>query len=102
MADIAACLSTGKDSWETPDALFNTYDSLFHFVLDAAADASNHKCVSWFGPGGVSEDALGADWGPWLRHNDFTVTGITLNRLHNYGLEGYHTRPSRQKKKEGE
>lgn len=37
------------------------------YDLDAAANGSNHVCPVWFGPGGVEEDALSADWGKY-RH----------------------------------
>lgn len=73
MANITACLSTGKDDWETPDDLFGTYDALFHFVLDAAANETNHKVDKWFGPGGVASDALAIDW------LDYTAGPIWLN-----------------------
>lgn len=66
VANIEACLSTGKDDWETPDAFFNQYNARFHFVLDAAANHTNHKCENWFGPGGVCNDALVSDWSLWL------------------------------------
>jgi len=59
---IAACLSTGKDDWQTPDALFNALDEEFGFVLDGAANAENTKCVDWLGPGGMAEDALTFGW----------------------------------------
>lgn len=62
MADITACLSTGKDDWETPDDLFHKYDEQYHFILDAAANTANHKCPRWFGPGGDAEDSLVVDW----------------------------------------
>ena len=31
---------------------------MFGFAVDAAADHTNHLCPSWYGPGGVYEDAL--------------------------------------------
>lgn len=54
--------SSGKDDWETPDDLFSLYNGNFHFVLDAAANADNHKCDRWYGPAGVERDALAVDW----------------------------------------
>lgn len=51
-----------KDDYETPDDLFNRYHSQYHFILDAAADESNHKVARWFGPGSEVEDALAVDW----------------------------------------
>src|SRR3990167_4253176 len=62
MTNITACLSTGKDDWETPDELFARLDSDFHFILDAAANELNHKCRRWFGLSGEVEDALTAQW----------------------------------------
>ncbi len=55
---IAACLSTGKDDWETPDALFSALDAEFGFTLDLAADERNHKCARWIGPEGIVPNAL--------------------------------------------
>ena len=35
------------------------------FDIDAAADASNHLCVWWYGPGSpIIEDALAGPWAP--------------------------------------
>lgn len=53
---------SAKDCYETPDAIFNHFDNLYHFVLDAAADQTNHKCPAYFGPGGIYEDALEVVW----------------------------------------
>lgn len=84
MADIAACLSTGKDTWETPDDLFQSLNEKYHFVLDAAADEMNHKCAEWLGPGGVHEDALSTDvnWQYWLAQGN-----IWLNPPYSRGLQ---------------
>jgi phage N-6-adenine-methyltransferase len=63
MADITACLSTGKDDWETPDELFAVYNERYQFFLDAAANHTNAKCSRWFGPGSaLAEDALTVNW----------------------------------------
>lgn len=59
---LAVHFSSGKDDWETPDDLFSLYDGNFHFVLDAAANADNHKCDRWYGPDGVHSDALAVNW----------------------------------------
>lgn len=74
--------TTGKDDWETPDELFRKYDSVYHFILDAAANERNHKVDQWFGPGGVEEDALTADWEPWLQRGN-----IWLNPPYSRGLQ---------------
>lgn len=59
--------STGKDNWETPDDFFDGLNTHYHFVLDAAADSHNTKCVDYFGPDSPhAVDALEADWVPWL------------------------------------
>jgi site-specific DNA-methyltransferase (adenine-specific) len=79
---IAACLSTGKDDWETPDELFQKYNAQYNFVLDAAADEMNSKCERWFGPGGKEENALTADWAPWLAEGN-----IWLNPPYSRGLQ---------------
>ena len=47
-----------KDHWRTPPALFQRLDHAYGpFDLDAAADATNHLCPRWLGPG----SAIGAD-----------------------------------------
>lgn len=51
-------------------------------MLDAAADESNHKVGSWFGPGGVEEDALLADWDRWLAQGN-----IWFNPPYSRGLQ---------------
>ena len=58
--------STGKDDWETPDALFQRYHDQYHFVLDLAANETNHKVDRWLGPGGEHEDALAVSWTDYL------------------------------------
>jgi phage N-6-adenine-methyltransferase len=58
------------DVRSTPQALFDELDNQWEFILDAAADETNHKCPRWYGPGGEVEDALSVAWpidGPiWL------------------------------------
>lgn len=56
--------STGKDDWETPDEVFNYFNSLYHFNLDAAANATNHKTPTWFGEqaDGTFVNGLVQDW----------------------------------------
>lgn len=54
--------STG-DERGTPQDFFDRVNAEFHFNLDAAASSLNHKCDTWFGEGGIANDALEADWG---------------------------------------
>lgn len=82
MSDLNIHFSTGKDNWETPDELFTNLAALYDFVLDAAANETNHKCPVWFGPGGVVEDALTADWTHYLAEGD-----IWLNPPYSRGLQ---------------
>ena len=61
--------SKGKDDWRTPQMLFDKYDQVFHFQVDAAADETNALCDTYYGPGSeIAEDALTTIWsGPcWL------------------------------------
>jgi len=45
--------------WRTPKVLFFLIDQAAGgFVVDAAADGSNHLCPYWYGPGGLVDDAL--------------------------------------------
>lgn len=45
---LDAVLSSDRMDWATPVALYNQLDELYHFTLDAAADASNAKCERYF------------------------------------------------------
>lgn len=58
-ATRATVFSSGKDDWETPPDLFAELDREFHFTLDVAANARNHKCDRWFGE---VEDGLSFNW----------------------------------------
>lgn len=51
-----------SDTWVTPQQIFDYWDEIYDFQIDAAANESNHKCQRWFGPGGEIEDALVDDW----------------------------------------
>lgn len=81
MANLSACLSTGKDDWETPDDIFDPWNEVFHFDLDAAANEVNHKCDKWLGPGGLAEDALTVEW------KDYTTGPVWLNPPYSRGLQ---------------
>ena len=85
MANLPPLMSTGKDDWETPDEIFETYNALYHFDLDAAADATNHKTPRWYGPGGEREDALSPD--PWVADG-----AVWLNPPYSRGLQAQFVR----------
>ena len=40
--------SSNKDSWETPQSLFDELDKEFNFTLDVAASQSNTKCGIYY------------------------------------------------------
>lgn len=68
---VSVHYSSVKADWRTPPALFQTFSALAGgFTLDAAADADNHLCHAWFGPGSsLYADALTCTWGrgrAWL------------------------------------
>lgn len=56
--------SSKSACWRTPPELFDALHTEFAFVADAAADATNHLCKDWLGPGAREgfEDALGMAW----------------------------------------
>ncbi len=55
--------SSAKSDWRTPPELFQTLDKEFHFDADVAADATNHLCSCWYGPGEHDHlDGLTGDW----------------------------------------
>jgi phage N-6-adenine-methyltransferase len=53
---------TGEEtftSWQTPQGLFDYLDGIYHFQIDAAADATSAKKAFWYGPDSAyCEDAL--------------------------------------------
>jgi phage N-6-adenine-methyltransferase len=49
----------GKDEWRTPRWLFETLDGIFHFTVDAAANAENALVPRYWDQG---QDALQQDW----------------------------------------
>lgn len=44
----AAAMTSNKDDWETPQALFDQLNEEFHFTLDAASNDQNAKCEHHF------------------------------------------------------
>ena len=51
--------SSHSDEYHTPQALFDHYDHIFHFDIDAAATVKNAKCKKYFTK---KEDGLEQDW----------------------------------------
>jgi hypothetical protein len=49
MADITACLSTGKDNWATPRSFFEPLCLEFDLRVDLAAASDNHLLPLWYG-----------------------------------------------------
>jgi site-specific DNA-methyltransferase (adenine-specific) len=41
-------LTSNRDSWETPQKLFDELNKEFNFTIDAAADKENHKCERYY------------------------------------------------------
>lgn len=67
----------GKDTWRTPEGLFDTLDAEFSFLVDGAADETNALCYHWYGPGSsLGEDALAL---PSWRATDEHPNHVFLN-----------------------
>lgn len=60
----AGAKTGGRDDWRTPRDLYDRLDAQFTFLVDGAADDTNHLCRYWYGPGSaLAEDALALpDW----------------------------------------
>lgn len=41
-------MTSEKDDWETPQALFDRLDAVYHFTLDPASSHKNAKCAKHF------------------------------------------------------
>ena len=59
MASLGAMLTSARDDWQTPPALFAALDAEFRFTCDAAASADNALCPVYFTR---AEDALAHPW----------------------------------------
>lgn len=58
--------SSATDQWDTPQELYDRWDRLFCFDLDACADETNAKCQRFYS---VEVDGLAQEWAPrrvWL------------------------------------
>lgn len=53
-------LSTGNNSWGTPQKFFDRLNQVFRFTLDPCADENNHKCDKFYT---VQDDGLSQNWG---------------------------------------
>ena len=60
MSVTSGLMSSEKDYWETPQALFDELDAEFGFTLDVASTDANAKCPVHFTE---ATDGLSADWG---------------------------------------
>src|SRR3569623_2136661 len=80
-----------KDRWRTPPALFAELCAWYGpFALDAAADASNHLCPAWRGPGSsLGKDALAASW---QLPGDLAPTQVFCNPPYSRGMVDKFTR----------
>lgn len=65
--NTALMFSKASDEWSTPQAFFDLLDDEFGFAIDVAATRHNTKCAGYFGPDGLEDDALLADWGRALK-----------------------------------
>ena len=75
----AAAMTSNKDDWETPQALFDQLNEEFHFTLDAASNDQNAKCEhhytaensglerSWGGEPVFCNPPYGRNIGDWIR-----------------------------------
>lgn len=73
---------SASDERGTPQKFFDTLNEEFHFDVDVAASANNAKCESYFGPGGVADDALEADWGglTCFLNSPYSVAGAFVKK----------------------
>ncbi len=53
-------MTSNRDDWETPQALFDALDVVYHFDLDPASTDANAKCARHYT---VEQDGLKQSWG---------------------------------------
>jgi phage N-6-adenine-methyltransferase len=85
-----------RDLYQTPDDLFQDLNKVYGpFMIDVAANAQNHKCDIWFGPGSPHlENALEGTWcpvpgevkafcnPPWSRGNIYAFVRKAMEQHH--------------------
>jgi site-specific DNA-methyltransferase (adenine-specific) len=54
-----AAMTSERDDWETPQALFDRLDAVYHFTLDPCSTHENAKCAKHYT---VVEDGLAQSW----------------------------------------
>ena len=110
MSSRAYCPPAQKDTWGTPQDLFDRLDAEFHFTLDVCALPENAKCEQFYSPAdnGLAQGWRGACWmnppygraiGPWMRkayeesRRGATVVCLVPSRTdtawwHDYAMRG--------------
>ncbi|TDI81162.1 MAG: adenine methyltransferase [Caldithrix sp.] len=56
---LSVHFSSRRNSWETPQALFDKLNEEFYFELDVCATLENAKCKKYYSP---AEDGLKQEW----------------------------------------
>ena len=104
-------MSSKTDCWETPQWLFDKYNAIYHFDLDACATADNAKCERFFSPeqDGLAQEWTGAVWcnppygrqiGKWVRKAHDSNAAVVVMLLpartdtawfHDFCLRGHVT-----------
>ena len=54
-----AAMTSERDDWETPQALFDKLDSIYHFTLDPCSTHENAKCAKHYT---IEENGLAQSW----------------------------------------
>lgn len=54
-----AAMTSNRQDWETPEALFRELDDTYHFTIDVAATHDNAKCDRYYT---IEDDGLSKSW----------------------------------------
>lgn len=54
-----AAFTSERDDWETPQALFDALDAVYHFTLDPCSTDANAKCAKHYT---AADDGLSRSW----------------------------------------
>lgn len=55
----SAAMTSDRDDWETPQALYDALDAIYGFTLDPCAMDANHKAPKWYTE---AQDGLARSW----------------------------------------
>lgn len=83
-----ASTDTLNTEWQTPPEVFDYFNRIFNFELDAAANADNAKCLNYWD---AERDGLQQSWAPervWLNPPYDSTIGMWMDKAFRESMQG--------------